>query len=95
MGLSIENATLGYDSGPNHTLIMRDPFQKVNVLKLPLLIWIDDNPSNNGVAVAYALTLGINVVQLTLTVLVKAWIKSINGKHLLTNMLLYSCLLFR
>jgi hypothetical protein len=48
---------------------------------LPLLVWIDDNPTNNIREVAHAHELGINVIQLTSTALAKAWIEEHNGQY--------------
>lgn len=44
-------------------------------IKLPLLVWIDDNLINNTSEVAHAHELNINVIQLTSTALAKAWIE--------------------
>ncbi|RDB27644.1 hypothetical protein Hypma_003168 [Hypsizygus marmoreus] len=52
--------------------------------RLPLLLWIDDTPSNNGYQVSNAVELGINVVQLTSTALAKDWIES-NAEFLKRN----------
>ncbi|KAF5371981.1 hypothetical protein D9615_008041 [Tricholomella constricta] len=43
--------------------------------KLPLLIWVDDNPSNNVQEVTFARTNGVNVLEFTSTALVKLWIQ--------------------
>ncbi|KZT60670.1 hypothetical protein CALCODRAFT_515263 [Calocera cornea HHB12733] len=40
---------------------------------LPLIIWVDDMPSNNIGEVTYARSLGISVIELTSTALAKAW----------------------
>jgi hypothetical protein len=48
-------------------------------IRLPLLVWIDDNPINNVGEVAHAHDLGINVIQLTSTALAKSWIEEHNG----------------
>jgi hypothetical protein len=53
----------------------------MNELKLPLLVWVDDNPIHNTCEVSYARELGINVVQLTSTALAEAWIDEHSGKH--------------
>jgi hypothetical protein len=52
---------------------------KTTEIKLPLLVWIDDNPINNTSEVSYALELGINVIQVTSTALAKAWIEEHSG----------------
>ncbi|TFK37393.1 hypothetical protein BDQ12DRAFT_736257 [Crucibulum laeve] len=46
---------------------MKDP-------KLPLLVWIDDIPSNNAGSVFYAQNMGVNVIQLTSTKMAQAWL---------------------
>ncbi|KZO92658.1 hypothetical protein CALVIDRAFT_557417 [Calocera viscosa TUFC12733] len=40
---------------------------------LPLIIWVDDNPSNNIEEVAFARSLGISVIELRSTALAKSW----------------------
>jgi single-stranded DNA-specific DHH superfamily exonuclease len=52
----------------------------ITEIKLPLLVWIDDNPINNIYEASYARELGINVIQLTSTALAKAWIKENSGQ---------------
>jgi hypothetical protein len=49
-------------------------------IKLPLLVWIDDNPINNTIEVSYAHKMGINVIQLLSTALAKAWIEEHSGQ---------------
>ncbi|KAF8875453.1 hypothetical protein BD779DRAFT_1678253 [Infundibulicybe gibba] len=41
---------------------------------LPLIVWVDDNPTNNVREIAYAEKLGINVISCVSTVDAKAWI---------------------
>ncbi|KAF8875448.1 hypothetical protein BD779DRAFT_1563576 [Infundibulicybe gibba] len=41
---------------------------------LPLLVWVDDNPTNNVKEIAFAEGLGIKVVPHVSTALAKAWI---------------------
>ncbi|KAF8159153.1 hypothetical protein B0H34DRAFT_391779 [Crassisporium funariophilum] len=45
-------------------------------LKTPVLVWIDDNPSNNQYEVAYATQMGVSVIQLTSTAVAKAWVQA-------------------
>ena len=49
-------------------------------IKLPLLVWIDDKPTDNASEVSYAREPGINVIQLTSTALAKAWIEEYSGQ---------------
>ncbi|KAG6826507.1 hypothetical protein H0H92_015562 [Tricholoma furcatifolium] len=49
--------------------------------RLPLLVWIDDQPDNNVEHVRFAEELGVHVVQFPSTALVKAWIEDNEGRH--------------
>jgi hypothetical protein len=59
-------------------------------IMLPLLVWIDDNPTNYIREVAYAHQLGINVIQLTSTALAKAWIEEHNGQYNSSQLMRFS-----
>ena len=48
--------------------------------RVPLLLWVDDNPHNNTEEMRYAEQLGIHVVSVTSTVSAKEWIESNSGE---------------
>jgi len=52
--------------------------------RVPLLLWVDDNPHNNTEEMRYAETLGIHVVSVTSTVSAKEWIEA-NSDFLRSN----------
>jgi hypothetical protein len=48
--------------------------------RLPLLLWVDDNPHYNREYMRYAEELGIHVVAVTSTVSAKEWFESNSGE---------------
>jgi len=59
-------------------------FDKPNALKIPPLVWIDGDMSNNCAEIWYAKQWGINVIALESTALAKAWIEANDGGFPLT-----------
>ncbi|EJU03331.1 hypothetical protein DACRYDRAFT_115514 [Dacryopinax primogenitus] len=57
-------------AGPAVAKIVSSPSSN---LRIPLLIWMDDDPKNNLQTVAFARSLGILVIELTSTALAKCW----------------------
>jgi len=71
--------TYGISDGPIPSTLSESNHEE-NQIMLPLIVWIDDNPINNTMEVAYAHELGINVIQITSTALAKAWIEEHSGQ---------------
>ena len=48
--------------------------QNPSHIRLPLIVWIDDNRDNNGTLVSFARRKGITVIELPSTASAKAWV---------------------
>jgi len=65
----------GADNASSSSMISCAPEMGLST-RIPLLIWIDDNPWNNAGGKSYAKSLGVQVISITSTASAKKWIDS-------------------